>query len=89
MEVYWPEQEPMAAGIRLDDGRAKHPKYRERFQRELTLTNGENLIEIPAEEWGRTGDGGELDVADIARWGVFLVKPKRFSYFLLRKAELE
>ncbi|MBP5787890.1 MAG: hypothetical protein J6Y19_08765 [Kiritimatiellae bacterium] len=55
----------------------------------MTLTNGENLIEIPAEEWGRTGDGGELDAENTAQWGVFLVNPKTFSYFLLRKAELE
>lgn len=87
--VYWPEEEPVAAGVRLDDERKKRPKYGERFQREVTLTNGENLIEIPAEEWGRTGNGGELDAEHIARWGVFLVKPKTFSYFLLRKAELE
>ena len=89
LDVYWPEEEPVSAGIRLDDGRVLHPKYGERFQREVTLTNGENHIVIPPEEWGRTGNGGELDTANIARWGVFLVKPESFSYFLLRNAELE
>lgn len=89
VEVYWPEAEPVAAGVRLDDRRVQHPKYGERFQREVVLTNGENLIEIPAEEWGKTGNGGELDAEHIALWGVFLVKPERFSYFLLRKSELE
>ena len=89
VDVYWPEEEPVAAAIRLDDRRVPHPKYGERFQREVTLTNGENHITIPAEEWGRTGDGGGLDTSDIARWGVFLVKPEAFSYFLLRNSELE
>lgn len=89
LQISWPEEREVTAVVRVDDSGVPHPKYADRYQKHFTLAKGENTVEIPADEWGRKTGGEAMDAEHMARWGVFLVEPGDFSYFLLRKAELE
>lgn len=88
LRVEWGGAEEATLEVRLDDRREKEPAYNERFQREWRVSPGWNELAIPRGEWTKTSGGGELDAADIARWGVFLQTPADFEYWTLGKTEL-
>lgn len=88
LELFWPEAIPAIFAVRVDD-RPENPPYAERFQRELSVTQGWNSIQIPAEEMAWASGGRPMRLDDIRRWGVFLVSDVCFDYFLIRNVRLE
>lgn len=86
--LFWPAPEPVVMAIRVDD-RSGNPPYAERFQKEFTVTQGWNSMQIPLEELQWTAGGRALDLARIRQWGVFLVSGAPLDYFLLGSVRLE
>ncbi len=86
-ELFWPPESSAVLAIRVDD-REGNPPYAERFQREFTVTQGWNLVEIPAAELRQTPGGHPLALAAVRQWGVFLVSDMPFDYFLIGPVRL-
>jgi hypothetical protein len=86
--LYWPGPSKAVFAIRVDD-LSDNPPYAERFQREFSVTQGWNRIDIPAAEWGRTSEGRPMKMEAIHLWGVFLVAGPPLDYFLLGAVHLE
>jgi len=85
--VFWPKTEPAVFAVRVDD-RPGNPPYAERFQKELLITQGWNVVEIPAAEFGRSAGGRPLNLENVCQWGVFLVSNVPLDYFLLEPVHL-
>lgn len=81
--LYWPGPAPAVMAVRVDD-RPGNPPYAERFQREFAVTQGWNVVRLPLAEIGKT-----VDLAGIRQWGVFLVSPAAFDYFLMDAVRLD
>jgi hypothetical protein len=87
-ELYWPSPVHVLFALRVDD-RPGNPAYADRFQREFSVTQGWNLVQIPVAELGRTSGGRPVQLGAIRRWGVFLVSDRPFDYFLLGAVSLD
>lgn len=86
--IFWSGDGSTVMALRIDD-REGNPAYADRFQKEITVTQGWNRVQIPASEWGRTSGGQPLHVEAIRQWGVFLVSASAFDYFTLGIVKLE
>lgn len=85
--IYWPKTSPAIMGVRVDDRRG-NPPYAERFQREFTVTQGWNRIQIPVADLSRTSGGRPFQLDHVVHWGVFLVSDVTTDYFLIRSVQL-
>lgn len=88
LDVYWPRKNgtPAMLGVRVDD-RKDNPPYGDRYQAELTVSNGWNHL-IVDQDWLRTPDGREMDARQIHTWGVFVISCPQTNIFGLKKAVL-
>ena len=87
-DLFWPEAGPAVFAVRVDD-RPGNPPYAERFQKEFAVTQGWNVVRIPAEEIAQTPAGRPLRLDQVRQWGVFLVSDVPFDYFLVGTVRLE
>lgn len=87
VDFYWPRTEPAWLAIRVDDA-VPEPAYADRFQKEILVTQGWNHVRIAMKEMTRTAGGRLMKLDEIRRWGVFLVSPGPFDYFLLGPVRL-
>lgn len=88
VQVYWPSASAAMLAVRVDD-RPGNPPYHERFQQEFAVTPGWNSVQVPAGMLERTSGGRPMNLADIRKWGVFLVSGSPFGYFELGEVKLE
>jgi len=88
LHLFWPDSASAIFAIRVDD-KPNNPPYAERFQREFSVTQGWNSIQIPMAELQQTPGGRLLDIQSICHWGVFLVEGPSLDYFLLGVVQLE
>lgn len=88
VSIYWPGESMAVMAVRIDD-RADNPAYADRFQKEFTVTQGWNRVQIPVSEWSRASGGRRLRTERIRQWGVFLVSAPAFDYFALGTVKLE
>jgi len=86
--LFWPGVRPAVMAVRWDD-RLWNPPYGDRFQVELSVTQGWNSIVIPLDASCQTPGGRPLQMDSIKQWGVFLVSSTSFDYFLLDAVRLE
>ena len=77
---------PGILGIRVDD-RNGNPPYDDRWQTEVDVTNGWNVLVLDR-DWLITPGGREMDRQGIRTWGVFVVDSPKTNYFGLAKARL-
>jgi hypothetical protein len=78
--------EPFQLGIRIHDRRHNHA-YADRFNRQLTVSYGENLYRIPLAEIRDGPAGRKLDMANIARimlYGKDVTNPLEFCVGTMR-----
>ena len=87
-DLFWPNVRPAVFAVRVDD-RPGNPSYAERFQKEFAVTQGWNVVRIPAEEIAQTPAGRPLRLDQVRQWGVFLVSDVPFDYFLVGTVRLE
>lgn len=88
LEIFWPKRNggPGILGIRVDD-RNGNPPYDDRWQTEVDVTNGWNVLVLDR-DWLITPGGREMDRQGIRTWGVFVVDSPKTNYFGLAKARL-
>ena len=88
LEIFWPKSNggDGVLGIRVDD-REDNPPYGDRWQAEVSVTNGWNDIVLDR-DWLITPGGREMDVRRIRTWGVFFVSSPKTNYFGLAEARL-
>lgn len=86
--IYWSNAMPTICAIRVDDQRG-NPPYVDRFQREISITQGWNQIVIPSADLRMTPSGRELRLEQIQQWGIFLISPPQFESFVLGCFALE
>lgn len=88
LDLFWPETLPAVFAVRVDD-RPGNPPYAERFQREFSVTNGWNRVQIPSEEIAWTAGGRPMRMDHVTQWGVFLVSGVSFDYFSVGTVRLD
>lgn len=86
--LYWPEAAPAVFAVRVDD-QPGNPPYAERFQKEMAVTQGWNVLHVSAKELERTAGGRPLRLERVRQWGVFLVSDVPFDYFSIGVVRLE
>lgn len=75
-DVYNAEKTRVPLTVRIDD-RKDYPEYRDRYNKTYSLAPGQNTIIIPLKDLATTGSGRTLNLKNIYRILMFVVKPQR------------
>ena len=88
LEVFWSRSNGGTGvlGVRVDD-RDRNPPYGDRWQAEVSVTNGWNTIVLDR-DWLVTPEGRRMDGRHIRTWGVFVVTSPKTNSFGLARARL-
>ena len=75
-DIFNPEEKELRLSVRIDD-RKDYPNYNDRYNKGFILKPGLNRMRIPLDTLVASGTGRKLNLRNICRLLIFMIRPQR------------